>query len=793
MNETSFPYQDTSLESGDVLLKYVLPLRQVVLFPGTEVTLDIGRDISKMAVKKTGVANSLLLVTQKALETELPNKEDLYPVGVLAHIANVIPQSKHAPMRVVVRVLERISMIEMWHEDSVLKASYETLSTTDTVPDQSLKTEALLRRLDEQVQAFANRSGRMNQEQMQGFKQRNHLTEQMDYMAHLLFKDPEERYAFLEELSFIKRFELIMRLLSNELEIIDLEADINQKLSVAMEKSQRDFYLREKIKVINEELGEAENKESDLIEFRERIESMNASDYVKERLSREVDRLAHISTMSPDYGNLVNYLSFALALPWDNLSEENNDITHASQILDEDHYGLEKVKERILEFLAVRALHGESRGSIICLVGPPGVGKTSLAKSIARATNRDYVRVSLGGIQDEAEIRGHRRTYIGAMAGRILKELENCQTRNPTFLLDEIDKVHNSFRGDPASALLEALDPAQNDSFNDHYLDLPFDLSKVLFLTTANTIDTIPGPLRDRMEIIEVPSYTEVEKLQIAKRYLLPRQRQEQGLKAAQLSISEAALMEIIRQYTAEAGVRELERQIASVCRKVAKQVVSGEVEDKVRISVRNLSAYLGKPKRHHLMTDEDDMVGIAVGMAWTAVGGEILQIECQTMPGKGELRITGQLGSVMQESAQLSMSIIRSMSETLHLSKDFFKEMDIHIHVPEGAVPKDGPSAGVTITSALASALSGRKLRRDVAMTGEITLRGRVLQVGGIREKVLAAHRAGCTAVVLPKDNEVDLQDIPEAVRSALNIYFASTIQDVWKYVFAEGGFHEN
>lgn len=793
MSETSKAPETQRFEAEDAAVGYVLPLRQVVLFPGTEMTLDVGRQISKTAVERVGVGGSLLLFTQQALETEHPTEQDLYPVGSIAQIERILPQGKMTAMRVVVRVAARVELLQLTETKPAMQASYRPYLTADEAGESPLRYEAYDRRLSEAMGQYARLSGRFNQEQMNGFKAQRSLEDRIDYLANLLLTEVGERYAVLAERLVTKRFERVLRHILNETEIIELEQDINQKLSIAMDKSQRDFYLREKIKVINEELGEAQDKEGEIIEFREKIDALDAGDLVKDRLHREVDRLAHISMMSPDYGNLVNYLSFVLDLPWNTLRKENNDINHAAKILDEDHYGLAKVKERILEFLAVRALHGESRGSIICLVGPPGVGKTSLAKSIARATNRDYVRFSLGGIQDEAEIRGHRRTYIGAMPGRILKELENCKSRNPVFLLDEIDKVNSSFRGDPASALLEALDPAQNDSFNDHYLDLPFDLSKVLFLTTANTMDTIPGPLRDRMEIIEVPSYTEVEKLQIAKRYLVRRQRSEQGLKAEQISISDGALQEIIRRYTAEAGVRELERQIGALCRKVAKQVVAGEVEEKVRINVRNLESYLGKPKRHHRMTDEADDVGIAVGMAWTAVGGEILQIECQTMPGKGELRITGQLGSVMTESAQLSMSIIRSMSRSLGLAEQFFKDMDIHIHVPEGAVPKDGPSAGVTITSALASALTGRKLRRDVAMTGEITLRGRVLAVGGIREKVLAAHRAGCSAVVLPKENEVDVQDIPEAVRDDLAIYFASDIRDVWQHVFSEEAPHEN
>ncbi len=773
---------------GEPRLASVLPLRQVVLFPGTEMTLDVGRRTSKAAVRSVRDNGRLMLLTQKEVEVENPGKKDLYPVGTMAEVLEVIPQGAVSGMRIVVRIIGRVELLDVMQHEPYIQATWRAFETrTEIEGDDELIHIAYGRKLTTELVKFSRLTGRLNQEQLSHFESTKDLEERLDYLASILLTDVAERYEILSEPVLELRYEKIFGYLTRENELIALEAELNSKLKVALDKSQKEYYLREKIKVINEELGEAHDKESDIAEFRERIDASTMDESVKKRLHREVDRLARVSTMSPDYGNLINYIEFALELPWDTYREENNDINHAEKILDEDHYGLQKVKDRILEFLAVRALHGESKGSIICLVGPPGVGKTSLAKSIARATNRDYIRLSLGGIQDEAEIRGHRRTYVGALPGRLLAGIANAGSANPVFLLDEVDKINRDFRGDPASALLEALDPAQNNTFSDHYLDIPFDLSKVLFLTTANTTQTIPGPLKDRMEIIEVPSYTENEKLEIAKRYLTKRQITDQGLKQEQISFSEGALLEIIRNFTAESGVRELERKIGSICRKVARLVVSGKATEKVRITKRNVAEYLGKPTRRHLMTDEKNEVGVAVGMAWTSVGGEILQIECQTMPGKGKMQLTGQLGDVMKESGELSLSVVRSKSEELNLDDDFLEKIDIHVHVPQGAVPKDGPSAGITLTTALASALSGKKLYKDIAMTGEITLRGRVLEVGGIRDKVIAAQRAGCRAVVLPSDNKRDLEDIPESILKELDVHFCETIDDVWDIVFVK------
>lgn len=786
VNKTPNEYHEPLSHKDEVSISGALPLRQVVLFPGSEMTLDIGRLMSKQVVRRAGVGGELVLLTQKELETESPRMDDLYPVGTLAEIKKIIPAGAISGMRIVVDVKKRIELIELNQYDPHMEAVWKPLHTIVGTSETDVTTrEAYERRLNDELMKFAQLSGGLNQDQLNHYESLSDQEARADYLAGILLSEPQDRYEMLAESSLEERLALLIRHLAKENELIELEAEINQKLKKALDKSQKEYYLREKIKVINEELGENTDKEADISAYRTAIAEGKMSDDIKSKLNREVDRLARLSTMTPDYGNLVNYLEFVLELPWGDLKEENHDIKQAEQILNEDHYGLTKVKERILEFLAVRALQGDSKGSIICLVGPPGVGKTSLAKSIARATGRDYVRLALGGIQDEAEIRGHRRTYVGALPGRLMAGMQDAGSANPVFLLDEIDKLNRDFRGDPASALLEALDPAQNNTFKDHYLDLPFDLSRVFFITTANTTQTIPGPLKDRMEIIEMPSYTEGEKLEIGKRYLTKRQIADQGLKADQISFSEGAILRIIRAYTAEAGVRDLERKIATVCRKVARKVVAGEAGGTVRVQKRNVEAYLGKPLVKHLMTEEEDDVGVAVGMAWTALGGEILQIECQTMPGKGHVKFTGRMGETMQESAYLALALVRSLQEKLKLPEKFYEQRDLHLHIPEGAVPKDGPSAGVTMTTAMVSALNGQKIKKDVAMTGEITLRGKVLAVGGIRDKVIAAHRSGCRTIILPVDNKDDIDEIPESVRKDLTFHLCHRIEDIFQHAF--------
>ena len=560
--------------------------------------------------------------------------------------------------------------------------------------------------------------------------------------------------------------------------ILDLERKIGTRVHNQIDKNQREYYLREQLRAINRELGDGEDRGSEIEEYRQRMEGRKLPDYVLERLEKEFARLSHMPTLTAE-GNVVeNYIDWVLDMPWGEYTEDNLDLAKAEAVLNEDHFGLTKVKERILEFLAVRQLTNSLKGPILCLVGPPGVGKTSLAASIARALDRKYVRLSLGGVHDEAEIRGHRRTYIGSQPGRIMQYLKNAGTSNPLFLLDEIDKMASDFRGDPASAMLEVLDPAQNNTFSDHYLEMPFDLSQVLFITTANVEADIPEPLWDRMEIVRLDSYTEDEKMQIALRHLIPRQLKEHGLKKTQLKLSENALLEIIRTYTREAGVRGLERQLAKICRKVVKGIVAGQW-DKLNVSRRNLKDLLGEPPYHYDLVDKEDQVGVVNGLAWTAAGGDTLTVEAQLLPGKGNLLLTGQLGDVMKESAQAGWTYLRSIGEQFDIPEDI-GNLDVHIHVPEGAIPKDGPSAGVTMACALASAFSERPVRRDVAMTGEITLRGRVLPIGGLKEKSIAALRAGVKTVVIPKGNKRDLAELPQVVRDNLKFVLAETLQDV-------------
>ncbi len=787
MNNLSNEYTTLSHSSSTPRIANVLPLRQVVLFPGTEMTLDVGRRTSKAAVRHVGSEDYLLLLTQKEVDVESPKKDDFYLTGTLAKVLEVVPQATLSGMRIVVKVLSRATLLDELEEEPYIQASWTHFETQSQLPDDDLIYVAYSRKLTAELVKFSRMTGRVNQEQLNYYENLPDLEARVDFLSSILLTDLEERYQVLEESMLEKRYEKILSFLVRENELIGLEADLNNKLKIALDKSQREYYLREKMKVINEELGEAQDKETDIAEFRKRIQDELTDEKVKKKLHKEVDRLARLSTASPDYGNLVNYIEFALDLPWARFREENQDIQHAEKILNEDHYGLKKIKDRILEFLAVRALNPEHQGSIICLVGPPGVGKTSLAKSIARATNRDYVRLSLGGIQDEAEIRGHRRTYVGALPGRLLAGLSDCGTANPVFLLDEVDKLNRDFRGDPASALLEVLDPAQNNTFRDHYLDLPFDLSRVFFITTANSMHTIPGPLKDRMEIIELSSYTEPEKLEIAKRYIVPRQIKEQGLSGYKISVSEGALSRIISEYTAEAGVRELERKVGKIMRRAARCVLESKETDTIRVTKRNLEEFLDKPRKHQLTALKEDAVGVAVGLAWTPVGGEILHIETQVMPGKGKLQLTGHLGDIMKESAQLAISVVRSHSDVFNIADDFFETHDIHLHVPQGAVPKDGPSAGAALATSILSAVAGRKIKSNVAMTGEITLRGRILEVGGIRDKVIAAHRAGCCTVLLPVENKQDLEEIPAVIKEELNISFVSHVEEVWAQVLVE------
>ncbi len=643
---------------------------------------------------------------------------------------------------------------------------------------RALKLEALKRRLKEAFSAFAALNKKYPPEAANHINGLEKPGELADTVASYLFLPLEERQRLLEAFDLVQRMEMLLGMIAKETEILDLERKIGTRVHNQIDKNQREYYLREQLRAINRELGDGEDRGSEIEEYRQRMEGRKLPDYVLERLEKEFARLSHMPTLTAE-GNVVeNYIDWVLDMPWGEYTEDNLDLAKAEAVLNEDHFGLTKVKERILEFLAVRQLTNSLKGPILCLVGPPGVGKTSLAASIARALDRKYVRLSLGGVHDEAEIRGHRRTYIGSQPGRIMQYLKNAGTSNPLFLLDEIDKMASDFRGDPASAMLEVLDPAQNNTFSDHYLEMPFDLSQVLFITTANVEADIPEPLWDRMEIVRLDSYTEDEKMQIALRHLIPRQLKEHGLKKAQLKLSENALLEIIRTYTREAGVRGLERQLAKICRKVVKGIVAGQW-DKLNVSRRNLKDLLGEPPYHYDLVDKEDQVGVVNGLAWTAAGGDTLTVEAQLLPGKGNLLLTGQLGDVMKESAQAGWTYLRSIGEQFDIPEDI-GNLDVHIHVPEGAIPKDGPSAGVTMACALASAFSERPVRRDVAMTGEITLRGRVLPIGGLKEKSIAALRAGVKTVVIPKGNKRDLAELPQVVRDNLKFVLAETLQDV-------------
>ncbi|MDO4281044.1 MAG: endopeptidase La [Peptococcaceae bacterium] len=767
----------------------LVPLRQLVPFPGSSISLDIGRALSKRAVEEARARadRRLLLLTQKDADEELPVLEGLYPVGVVATLDKVENNALIDGYKIKVSILGRVRLTALDVAPEVLHGRAEILEGRYT----SAAAEEFMAQMNEQLTSALNKLNRVTKKlsasQLHGIYREPDAEKRVDMVANMMVPKMETRYEILSEPCIDKRLALLVVTLNQENEMIELEMDLNNRVKAAIDKSQKEYYLREKLKVIYQELGEGEDRAAEFDELAKKIEASLMPEAVKERARKELRRMRNSSPMSPEYGNTQNYLEFLVDLPWGKYKKNKNDLAYAQKILERDHYGLEKIKSRILEFLAVQFLKEDNVGSILCFVGPPGIGKTSLAQSIARALNRDFVRVALGGVQDVSEIRGHRRTYVGAIPGRLIQGLSDIGSANPVFLLDEIDKLTRDFKGDPSAALLEALDPEQNNTFSDHYLEVPFDLSKVFFITTANDIQGIPGPLRDRMEIIEMTSYTEYEKLQIAKKYLVSKAMDACGLEKGQLSFTDGALKDIISHYTREAGVRELERKIEAICRKHAKAEFLGEKHEGKRVTKTDVKAFLGNPLVDHLETGKKDEIGVAVGLAWTPVGGEILQIESLSMPGSGKLYLTGRLGDVMRESAQISLSYLRSVSDDMGIPEKFTDTHDIHIHVPSGAVPKEGPSAGVTLTTSLLSMMIQKPLRQDVAMTGEITLRGKVLAVGGIREKVTAAHRAGSKVVVIPKDCEKDLEDIPREVRDALEIHTASRIEEVWRIAFRD------
>ena len=760
----------------------LLALRGIIVFPGMTVNLDVGRDKSINAVNAAmQLDKKILLVTQRDAETADPKREELYNYGVVAEIKQLLKLPSGA-IRILIQGFERAeltSLIDAPFKDTYLEGF--AMPVTSVEPEENSETEAMRRVLLQSFEKWLVTGKKVTTEVMLNFKNITTAGEIADIIAGYLTISIDEKEELLELADVKERMHKLHTFLCKELEIAELEKNITQEVRKQIEKNQREYYLREQIKVINKELGEGNERQAEVDEYKKQMEGRDLPPEVADKINKELDRLYKMPPMMAESGVIRNYVETLLALPWGIYGKDNFDLKHAEKVLNKDHYGLEKVKERILEYLAVRALTKSGKGPILCLVGPPGVGKTSLAQSVARAIDRKFTRMSLGGVHDEAEIRGHRRTYIGAMPGRIIHGMQTCGVMNPVFLLDEVDKMSSDFRGDPASALLEVLDPEQNNTFSDHYVEIPFDLSQVFWIVTANTVETIPPALLDRMEVVQLSSYTEDEKVKIAELHLLPKERQNNGLTAKTLSITEDALRMIIRGYTREAGVRNLERKIAAVCRKTALRIVNGEAKS-AKVTAKNLHKYLGK-----VIYLEDDVsleaaAGICTGLAWTRVGGELLKVEVVACKGKGHLALTGQLGDIMKESAQAGYTYIRSRADELGLDKDFYETTDIHIHLPEGAIPKDGPSAGITMATAMISALTGRKVKKNLAMTGEITLSGRVLPVGGIKEKFLAAHRYGVKTIIMPAKNEQDLEELPANVRAKMHFIPVKHMDEVLK-----------
>ncbi|MBY0099096.1 endopeptidase La [Mesobacillus maritimus] len=768
---------------GEQLTVPLLPLRGLLVYPTMVLHLDVGREKSVQALEKAMVDDHLIfLTTQKDVSIDEPTEDELYRMGTLTKVKQML-KLPNGTIRVLVEGLKRAEIVEFYDEESNFSASLKTYEDRDT---KDVEDEALMRTMLEYFEQYIKLSKKISAETHTSVTDIEEPGRMADIISSHLPLKLKEKQEILETLDEKERMNRVIEIIHNEKEVLNLEKKIGQRVKRSMERTQKEYYLREQMKAIQKELGDKEGKTGEVSELTDKIEKAGMPEHVKETALKELDRYEKVPSTSAESAVIRNYIDWLVALPWTKATDDDLDIKKAETILNDDHYGLEKVKERVLEYLAVQKLTNSLKGPILCLAGPPGVGKTSLARSIAKSLNRNFVRVSLGGVRDESEIRGHRRTYVGAMPGRIIQGMKKAGTINPVFLLDEIDKMSSDFRGDPSSAMLEVLDPEQNSNFSDHYIEETYDLSKVMFVATANNLSTVPGPLLDRMEIITIAGYTELEKVHIAKDHLLRRQIKDHGLTEEQLQINEDGLLEIIRHYTREAGVRSLERQLATICRKTARVIVT-DPEKQVVIDDKNVVDYLGKPKFRYGEAELEDQVGVATGLAYTTVGGDTLQIEVSLSPGKGKLVLTGKLGDVMKESAQAAFSYVRSKTKELGIDEDFHEKLDIHIHVPEGATPKDGPSAGITIATALVSALSGRPIRREVGMTGEITLRGRVLPIGGLKEKTLSAHRAGLTKIICPKDNEKDIDDIPESVREQLEFVLVSHVDEVLNHALAE------
>ena len=763
----------------------LLPLRGLLVFPSMVLHIDVGRERSVAALEHAMLGdNRIFLATQQDMRVESPDKNDLYDVGTVANVKQML-KLPNGTLRILVEGVTRAKMVDYAEGDKFTSVNVELYK--DSV-EKDAETEALMRTLINYFEKYAKISNKITTETIESvvdIEEPGRLTDVIS--SHLPLKIAEKQ-EILSIFNIKKRLDFLIIRLHDEQEVMALEKKINTKVKQAMERTQKEYFLREQMKAIQQELGDRDGKTGEVSDLRQRIQAAGMPESTMNVALKELDRYEKLPAASAESGVIRNYIEWLVSIPWTEKTDDRIDIVYAEEILNRDHDGLEKVKERILEYLSVRQLMNNLRGPIICLAGPPGVGKTSLARSIAESLDRKFVRISLGGVRDESEIRGHRRTYVGAMPGRIIQGMKKAGTINPVFLLDEIDKMSNDFRGDPSAAMLEVLDPEQNNTFSDHYIEEPYDLSNVLFIATANDLSTIPAPLLDRMEVISIAGYTEMEKKEIAKNHLIPKQMKEHGLKKSQLIVKDEAIIDLIRYYTREAGVRNLERQVATICRKAARVIVTGE-KKRVTVSSKMLVELLGKHRFRYGQAETENQIGVATGLAYTTVGGDTLQIEVSLTPGKGKLQLTGKLGDVMKESAQTALSYVRSLTDQLGIEPDFFDKHDLHIHVPEGAVPKDGPSAGITIVTGIVSAIMKKPIKREIGMTGEVTLRGRVLPIGGLKEKSLSAHRAGLTTIILPKDNERDIDDIPEGIREQLSFKLVSQAEEVLQLAL-DGGF---